>query len=138
MRVARHCIELYREYVERAVYARPRNFGLKGRPFGSRPRDTKAERPRIMAEVLLNPEQTNSHNTPVTTSGTNSRSNKKRLNWLTWMRKSIGSIDRNNKKMCPCGFYHNNQDSSSHQQNHQNSDWPVFTMSQSGKLIFLF
>ena len=32
-RVARHCIELYREYAERAVYARPRNFGLKGRPF---------------------------------------------------------------------------------------------------------
>ena len=52
------------------------------------------------------------------------KSEKKRLNWLSWMRKSLGG----KKKLCACGFYHHHD---------KDQEWPVFTTqmsSQSGKL----
>ena len=51
------------------------------------------------------------------------KSEKKRLNWLSWMRKSLGG----KKKLCACGFYHHHD---------KDQEWPVFTTqmsSQSGK-----
>ena len=75
-----------------------------------------------MAEVLLTPENPTKCSPLLNRTGPN----KKRLNWLNWVRKSLGSIDRSNRtKTCPCGFYHNC--------NQEGHDWPVFTMSQSGK-----
>ena len=75
-----------------------------------------------MAEVLLTPENPTKCSPLLNRTGPN----KKRLNWLNWVRKSLGSIDRSNRtKACPCGFYHNC--------NQEGHDWPVFTMSQSGK-----
>ena len=115
--------------------------------FSSRPEDLEA-RPlafarraekenTIMAEVLLNPDTSNNTTNSSASSSSSSghpnstRSNKKRLNWLNWMRKSL---DRSNRsKLCSCGFFHHNND-----RGHESttttthSDWPVFTMSQSG------
>ena len=117
-----------------------------------------------MTDVLLSPDpnttssvfQNNSsnHSTP--------NSSKKRLNWLSWMRKSlhIGSGNRNNQqnshhsqhrnsnKLCACGLHHvldQNQDAETKSADYSSADdWPVFTtqMSQSGKsrlfIIFVF
>ena len=117
-----------------------------------------------MTDVLLSPDpnttssvfQNNSsnHSTP--------NSSKKRLNWLSWMRKSlhIGSGNRNNQqnshhsqhrnsnKLCACGLHHvldQNADAETKSADYSSADdWPVFTtqMSQSGKsrlfIIFVF
>ena len=115
--------------------------------FSSRPEDLEA-RPlafarraekenTIMAEVLLNPDTSNNTNSSASSSSSSghpnsTRSNKKRLNWLNWMRKSL---DRSNRsKLCSCGFFHHNNDRGheSTTTTTTHSDWPVFTMSQSG------
>ena len=112
--------------------------------FSSRPEDLEA-RPlafarraekenTIMAEVLLNPDTSNNTNSSASSSSTSghpnsTRSNKKRLNWLNWMRKSLDRTNRS--KLCSCGFFHHNNGGQESSTTH--SDWPVFTMSQSGK-----
>ena len=89
-----------------------------------------------MAEVLLNPDTSNNTNSSTASSSSSghpnsTRSNKKRLNWLNWMRKSL---DRSNRsKLCSCGFFHHNN--GGHESSTNHSDWPVFTMSQSGTYL---
>ena len=105
-----------------------------------------------MTDVLLSPDpnttrsvfQNNSsnHSTP--------NSSKKRLNWLSWMRKSLHiggnrnqqshhSQHRNSNKLCACGLHHvldQNHDAETKSADYSSADdWPVFTtqMSQSGK-----
>ena len=117
------------------------SWQLRGLPRG---RTVVFKAQKIMADVLLNSnEQPNSiPNHRSTPSG------KRRLNWLTWMRKSLnlgapGVKGGTGNKLCACGFSHSGRPnharghSVDHGENeHRNteagevletSDWPVFT-----------
>ena len=91
-----------------------------------------------MTDVLLSPEPNTTGHSSINQSSNSTPSSKKRLNWLSWMRKSlhIGRHQRNT--LCSCGLHHVS-DSENTTKSAKNSsaatDWPVFTtqMSQSGK-----
>ena len=93
-----------------------------------------------MADVLLSPDPNTSSS--INNSLNNSTpSSKKRLNWLSWMRKSLNIGKNHRNKLCACGLHHGFADETKPTETSSTDEnWPVFTtqMSQSGRLVTSF